>query len=79
LTARGEFFAGNAINGHEFHYTSVISQKGEPLFDSFDALGVPLGEQGLQDKNVMGSYMHLIDTGWDSGSDNPSGDGNSDG
>jgi cobyrinic acid a,c-diamide synthase len=64
LTARSEFFAGNIINAHEFHYTSIINQKGEPLFEARDALGVRLGKQGLRDKNVMGSYMHLIDTGF---------------
>ena len=58
----GEFFAGKSFNGHEFHYSSVISQQGDPLFGVRDALGDNLGDHGLREGNVMGSYMHLIDT-----------------
>ncbi|MCF6321704.1 MAG: cobyrinate a,c-diamide synthase [Rhizobiaceae bacterium] len=61
VQAKGEFFAGASTNAHEFHYTSIIRQEGEPLFQASDALGENLGAQGLRDDNVMGSYMHLID------------------
>jgi len=63
LNSTNGFFAGKNIKAHEFHYSTIVRQKGEPLFDASDALGVGLGAQGLHDKNVMGSYMHLIDEG----------------
>ncbi len=63
LTARGDFFAGQNITAHEFHYTSILRQNGEALFEASDALGEKLGQHGLRDGNVMGSYMHLIDAG----------------
>ncbi len=60
LAAHGDFFAGKSINAHEFHYTCAISETGDPLFSVCDALGSSLGDHGLRDGNVMGSYMHLI-------------------
>ena len=65
ITARGDFFAGRTIKGHEFHYSCALKQKGEHLFSVCNALGEDLGHQGLRDKNVMGSYMHLIEPGKD--------------
>ncbi len=58
-----ELFGGaNAFTAHEFHYSSVLEQgDGEPLFQAEDALGKQLGSFGLRRKNVMGSYMHVID------------------
>ncbi|MCP5099148.1 MAG: cobyrinic acid a,c-diamide synthase, partial [Chloroflexi bacterium] len=52
--------AGKSIYAHEFHYTCAISETGDPLFSVCDALGSSLGNHGLRDGNVMGSYMHLI-------------------
>ncbi len=48
------------MRGHEFHYTSVVREDGEPLFAARDALGADLGCCGLRRDNVMGSYLHLI-------------------
>lgn len=59
--SRGDFFGGLSINAHEFHYTSILKQEGAPLFSATDAMGEPLGEMGLRDENVMGSYLHFID------------------
>jgi len=53
---------GPVLRGHEFHYTSAVSEKGDPLFHFVcDALGKTKGSQGLRLGNVMGSYMHVID------------------
>jgi len=50
-----------ALNGHEFHYSSAHHTHGTPLFTAADALGEPLPPMGLIDRNVMGSYAHVID------------------
>ncbi len=60
--AAGQGFPfGQSLAAHEFHYSSVLRQEGEPLFAARDALGVELGPQGLRSGNVMGSYLHVID------------------
>lgn len=61
LVAPKGFFAGERLMAHEFHYSSIIKESGEPLFEASDALGVDLGPQGLRAGSVSGSYMHLID------------------
>ncbi len=60
LSARN-FPLGNALMAHEFHYTTALSENGDPLFKASDALGNDLGPVGLRRGNVMGSYMHVID------------------
>ena len=61
LVAADKFFAGEKLKGHEFHYTSAMCEIGKSLFGVEDALGNKLGQHGLRNGNVMGSYMHLID------------------
>lgn len=56
-----DFVFGNNLKAHEFHYTCAIKEDGVPLFQATDALGTDLGNAGLRDQNVMGSYMHIID------------------
>jgi len=56
-----DFVFGNHLKAHEFHYTSAVKEEGVPLFQATDALGTDLGNAGLRDQNVMGSYMHIID------------------
>lgn len=56
-----DFPFGNNLKAHEFHYTSAIKEVGVPLFKATDALGTNLGNAGLRNQNVMGSYMHIID------------------
>ena len=46
--------------GHEFHYTTATKQKGESLFKVSDKNGNALGEAGLRNGSVSGSYMHII-------------------
>ena len=54
------FVMGERLNGHEFHYTSVVKQEGDPLFEVTDALGENRTKVGLMQNNVMGSYIHVI-------------------
>jgi cobyrinic acid a,c-diamide synthase len=59
--AAGSAFPGR-YTAHEFHYSTIIRQgAGKPMFAAEDALGNDLGPAGLTDRNVCGSYMHLID------------------
>jgi cobyrinic acid a,c-diamide synthase len=53
--------AGARFRGHEFHYATLIEERGEPLFTSCDASGHDLGQSGLRRGSVMGSFIHLID------------------
>jgi cobyrinic acid a,c-diamide synthase len=58
---QGSLFPGR-YRGHEFHYSSLLSQgEGDALFDAFDANGLALGPQGMQVGRVAGSYLHLVD------------------
>jgi len=52
---------GQAVNGHEFHYASVLREEGNPLFDCEDASARNLGKAGLINNNVFGSFLHVID------------------
>jgi len=49
------------LRGHEFHYSSVVSEAGDPLFAAHDTTGRISGTAGLQHGLVMGSYGHVID------------------
>ena len=46
---------------HEFHYSTVMLEKGISFVSATDARGEYLGSKGLRAGNVTGSYMHLID------------------
>lgn len=62
ITPLQKFIWGGALRGHEFHYATVLSEKGaEPLFSASDALGNQLGNIGLQKNNVAGSFIHVLD------------------
>ena len=52
---------GTRFRCHEFHYASIITNKGENLFDAEDAAHTKLGSIGSKNKSVLGSFMHLID------------------
>ena len=55
---------GAAFRGHEFHYAKVALEdgsKGNALFQAADAGGNDLGQVGLADGKVAGSFIHLID------------------
>lgn len=54
--------ARTRFRGHEFHYATIIEEgPGLPLFRCEDANGHELGEAGLADRRVVGSFIHLID------------------
>ncbi len=52
---------GAEFSAHEFHYSSIVREEGEPLFLAKDALGDDLGTKGLRAGSIAGSYIHLID------------------
>lgn len=53
-------FSGLNYTGHEFHYTTALTEDGDALFEAADASGNDLGKCGLCRGNVMGSYLHLV-------------------
>lgn len=53
---------GCYYRGHEFHYArSTNSSSDQPLFKMMDSQGDLLENVGLQRKNTLGSFIHLID------------------
>ncbi len=54
------FAAGDALRGHEFHYTTILDEPDAPLAQVFDADGNPVPETGSVKGNVTGSFFHLI-------------------
>jgi cobyrinic acid a,c-diamide synthase len=52
-----------ALRGHEFHYATTLRAEGDPLFLAHDAEGMDLGEAGLHQGRVMGSFCHVIEVG----------------
>ena len=50
-----------ALNGHEFHYSTLVSEgAADRLFDAEDSMGEKLAPMGLRRGKVMGSYAHVI-------------------
>lgn len=52
--------AGAALRGHEFHYSTILSQPDEPLAAVTDADGAPVAETGSRRGQVTGTFFHLI-------------------
>ncbi len=52
--------AGQALRGHEFHYSTILSQPDAPLAEVFDADGAPVPETGSKCGAVTGTFFHLI-------------------
>lgn len=48
---------------HEFHYATTLDAQGAPLFEAADATGMPLGQIGLVEGRVAGSFAHIIGSG----------------
>ena len=48
------------IRGHEFHYSSIISQPDQELYDVFDANNENVPETGSFKENVSGTFFHAI-------------------
>lgn len=54
--------AGECFRGHEFHYATTLSGGAEKnIFALQNAAGEHLGEAGLREGPVFGSFLHLID------------------
>lgn len=52
------------LNGHEFHYASIIEEDSHGrLFEARDSLGVTLGALGHRRGNIFGSFAHVIGGG----------------
>lgn len=54
------FTAGDALRGHEFHYSSILEQPDAPLAQVFDADGGLVPETGSRRGHVTGTFFHLI-------------------
>lgn len=54
------FDKGDALRGHEFHYSTILEQSDAPLAQVTDADGNPVSETGSVRGHVSGSFFHLI-------------------
>lgn len=63
LTKLGGLPWHGVLRGHEFHYAATLKAEGDPLFLAHDAAGSDLGETGLHNGRVMGSFCHVIEAG----------------
>jgi len=52
--------AGTRLRGHEFHYSTILSQPDEPLARVTDADGTDVPETGSRRGRVSGTFFHLI-------------------
>jgi len=52
--------AGQALRGHEFHYTTILDEPDEPLAHVTDADGNPVPETGSRRGHVTGTFFHMI-------------------
>lgn len=54
------YTAGQALRGHEFHYSSILQQPDTALADVYDADGIPVAQTGSVRGNVTGTFFHMI-------------------
>jgi cobyrinic acid a,c-diamide synthase len=52
--------AGARLRGHEFHYSTIVSQPDTPLAVVRDATGSIVAESGSRRGHVTGTFFHLI-------------------
>jgi cobyrinic acid a,c-diamide synthase len=52
--------AGSRLRGHEFHYSTIVSQPDTPLAAVRDATGAIISETGSRRGHVTGTFFHLI-------------------
>lgn len=52
---------GSVLTGHEFHYSSVLTEDDPPLFEATDGHGQALGPMGSRRGLVSASFFHMID------------------
>ncbi len=51
---------GTRLRGHEFHYSTILSQPDAPLARVVDANGVEVPETGSRRGHATGTFFHLI-------------------
>ncbi|PTX42810.1 hydrogenobyrinic acid a,c-diamide synthase (glutamine-hydrolysing) /cobyrinate a,c-diamide synthase [Gemmobacter caeni] len=51
---------GTRLRGHEFHYSTILSQPDAPLANVTDADGAPVAETGSRRGHVTGTFFHFI-------------------
>lgn len=56
----GTIPAGTRLRGHEFHYSTILKQSGDPLAEVTDANGDVVAETGSRQGHVTGSFFHMI-------------------
>lgn len=61
MRPRAPFSWGAAFRGHEFHYATVLRERGDPLFDLRDSTGADRGPAGLRAGTVTGSFAHIVE------------------
>jgi len=49
------------LKGHEFHYSTIKSSTGDPLFTATAAAAHETSPIGLHEGRVMGSYAHVVE------------------
>lgn len=54
------FTEGQALRGHEFHYSTILNEPDAPLARVADADGNPVPETGSIRNQVSGTFFHLI-------------------
>lgn len=54
------FAAGDALRGHEFHYSTILEEPDAPLAHVTDADGNPVPETGSRRDTVTGTFFHMI-------------------
>ncbi len=54
------FAVGDALRGHEFHYSTILSQPDPALAEVFDADGNAVAQSGSVRGHVSGTFFHLI-------------------
>jgi len=52
--------AGVRLRGHEFHYSTIVSQPDLPLAVVCDAAGAVIAETGSRRGHATGTFFHLI-------------------
>lgn len=57
---KNRIISSKILRGHEFHYSTIIEQKDQELFDVFDASNKKVLETGSFKNKVSGTYFHLL-------------------
>lgn len=60
LEPMGGMTVGTVLNGHEFHYSTIVEQPDNPLARVTDAEGNAIASAGSYRGPVTGSFFHLI-------------------